>query len=465
VERGTFALGPDVPGTRAARGVDGRSYSPFGLGQSIFNVPFYIAGRGLQRVLGLRLGKPDTVPRAAVAMSSAVAAAGTVAVTFVLAWRITGDLAGAVMAAALLGFGTVLWPYSKFGFGAPLAAGLLMTAVERAWVAVREGRPVMLLASGAALGGALLTRHELALAAVPIGLWLAWELRGRERPLRQLSRFAAGTLPAGLVAVGYNLARFGQWFDTGYLRDESVGWLGGVPTGGITGLLFSPGASVFIYSPITIVGLVALARLGRRDRSTAALLAALFAMFLLFYGTIEAWSAGRSYGSRYLLPFVPFLCLPLAALPRRGWARWQKAVFSACCVASVVVQVPGVLVDYSKVRVDYARRVGPGGLPDWEYSWEGAGLVLNTRAALNAVPKNVRLLAGLEARPSLRAAAGEADRDFAQQFAFSLDFWWLYLYFLGVWSAPVALVAGLLPLATAAWLAWCVRCRVQRFGI
>ena len=48
VENGSFAVPPSTPGTRP--GVDGRLYSQFGVGQSLLAVPFYVAGRELEKI-------------------------------------------------------------------------------------------------------------------------------------------------------------------------------------------------------------------------------------------------------------------------------------------------------------------------------------------------------------------------------------------------------------------------------
>ena len=42
--------------------------------------------------------------------------------------------------------------------------------------------------------------------------------------------------------------------------------------------------------------------------------------------------------------------------------------------------------------------------------------------------------------------AGRDDPEFSQRLDFSLDFWWLYLYYLGAISAPVAVALGAAPL-------------------
>jgi hypothetical protein len=97
-----------------------------------------------------------------------------------------------------------------------------------------------------------------------------------------------------------------------------------------------------------------------------------------------------------------------------------------------------VLVDFSKAgyrpehaRLTYERRL---------WTWEGSGFILNTQAAVAQIPLNLRYLAGSQPRPVIRTAEYRAT-DFAEQFAFSLDFWWLYLFYARAISAPVALGA------------------------
>src|SRR5579862_6452790 len=90
VTRGTSAF--DAAGLNQHRGINGRYYSPFGIGQSLFSIPFYVAGRAVQKVSGLRVGRPETLDKAAVALGSAFAAAGVVWVVYLFAWRLSGSL-------------------------------------------------------------------------------------------------------------------------------------------------------------------------------------------------------------------------------------------------------------------------------------------------------------------------------------------------------------------------------------
>ena len=105
----------------------------------------------------------------------------------------------------------------------------------------------------------------------------------------------------------------------------------------------------------------------------------------------------------------------------------------AWCAFSVLVQVPGVLVDFAKVRVAYARQFQSGPYEDRMHRpWQGCPLVLNTKAATTAVPAALRQLAGLQPKPSIQGTAGESPSSFSQQFAFGLDFWWVSLFYLDV---------------------------------
>jgi hypothetical protein len=61
VQHGSLSASGNVLGWEHNRGIDGRFYSQFGIGQSIYNVPFYIAGARLEAVAGRRIGRPDTV--------------------------------------------------------------------------------------------------------------------------------------------------------------------------------------------------------------------------------------------------------------------------------------------------------------------------------------------------------------------------------------------------------------------
>ena len=152
------------------------------------------------------------------------------------------------------------------------------------------------------------------------------------------------------------------------------------------------------------------------------------------------------------MPVLPFLTIPMVWWLRPG-SRHTRAALAAI-VVSVLVQVPGVLVDFSKVSVAYART--GGNVPERRlYSWSESGLVLNGRAALAAVPANLGFLVRGQ-RPIVSTFADDTDDKRPDQpqppvhdtesrlnreLGFSLDFWWLYLFYLG--AIPAALSAAI----------------------
>jgi len=443
VEHGTVAMSYNVFQMDAHRGVDGRYYAPYGIGHAIYSVPFYAVARAAERVTGLALGKPEVLPKAGFVVGSAFAAALTVWVAFLFAWRLSSDTRQAALTALTVGFGTLLWPYAKFGFSAPLATLCILFGTYGIWTGIRDNRPAMLALGGAGLGGALLVKHELALVCLPVAIWILIESDYDWRFV--ISRGLVSGVPvvaAGLLTLYYNYVRFGNALDTGYLRDDTLAL--GSFWAGFAGLLFSPGRSVFIYSPALIAGVATLATFRRRDRSTMWLLVGEFVIVFVFYSSLVNWDAERSYGPRYLLPVIPLLILPLAGCGSKS------RLMTAVILASVVVQLPAVLVDFSKVGA--ARVIGPRTETQRQWTWEAAGLSINTRASLAAVPENVRRLADGRRLPVRPGESGT--RDFSDQFASSLDFWWVYLFYLGVVAGPVALAIGAGCAAAVAFLGW-----------
>ncbi len=454
VERGAIDAPPALL-LPANRGVDGRYYPQFGIGQSLYGVPFYLAGRLVERVADGHLPKRDVLRKAAVASGSAFAAAGCVWLAFLFATWLSNSVTAGVFAALSLAFGTLMWPYSKFGFNAPLATLCLLGATALLWAGTRRGRRSALLGSGFLLAALILVRHEGMLAAVPAAMWLAMEAKGPGRIGVLLRRSVLVGAPY-LAGVGFwlsfNVYRFGSPFYSGYTPRF------GNPLVGLQGLLLSPGGSLFLYCPLALAAIGALVWLARRDRASACLLGGNVVVFLLFYSTLVDWQGGRSYGPRYLVPTLPFLCIAVAAWYASG-SRRLKAALLALTVVSVIVQWPGVLVDFSKVGEQDAQHTGESHAVR-AASWHSAAIVLNTSAAVSALPLNAQILAGTRPRTAIQATRDE-DPSFARSLAFSLDFWWVYAYHLRLVRAPIALLCGLIPLVFAAFFAVRLRAAIR----
>jgi hypothetical protein len=443
VDRGALDI-PDVLADTGWRGSDGRSYAPFGIGQSLYDIPFLLAGRLLVDRVGLRLGDPDAVPKALVAGASTIAAAAAAAFGFLLAWRLSSHMRASVAAALVLAFGTMLWPYARFGFNAALTAGALAAGVYGTAAGVADRSRPLLAAGGAALGVALLTRHEMTLAAAVCLIWLAWswrapvaEDRGSTRPERPAGRtgpmIAAAAPVCGALAISLalNAIRYGTPLRSGFAPTFSFA--------GFAAYLVSPSGALLLYAPAAIaaVGLVPAAR----RSPLARLLLGVSVVMFLFYSSLEDWLGTRSYGPRYLVPLLPLLLAPLAVWISSAGSRRQQAFLGALCAASVLVQLPPVVVDFSRAGIEAAQPPQKIRRNDWRWSPQR----ITAAAAIRAAgATGASFASGRRETPPPRSAAGGELR-----MPFGLDFWWVHLFHLGVLPRAWALASAVTMLAGA----------------
>ena len=218
VERHSIALTHSVLGNEAYRGVDGRYYSGFGVAQSIWNIPFYLAGRAV----AAHVRRADTaaaIPKATVTLGAipAVALLGWCAFSLIVA--LGGPVRPAAVTALLLIVATPFWPYSRFGFNQPLAALLLWTSVLLA-IRARRGDAAAAVLAGVDAGAAILTRHEMFVAAALLMGYVALEAPR----VRRAAAFAAAFAPFVVAWCAYNWIRFGYPLQSGYFRDQAVGF-------------------------------------------------------------------------------------------------------------------------------------------------------------------------------------------------------------------------------------------------
>jgi hypothetical protein len=443
VESGTPALSGQ-PG-------DPVEYAPFGLMQSLYDVPFYLLGKAAVHFGHLNLGKPDSVPKAAVAMGQTLVSAALVWLIFRLSLLLGAAPVPSLMAAVTLAAGSLIWPYSKFGFNQPLAAVALMSALVGMITGVRHNRPSLIVLAGLAAGAGLLTRHELALTFIPMAAWLLLaEAPTRHVRLGRLLLFLPGACLGIAGWLLYNFIRFADPLNSGQVGDPRHGFMSPVIPG-LLGLLWSPATAVWIYSPVAAVGFAGLIGGVRKDRALVGTLLVLTVGLTVFYASLGNWLGGRSYGSRYLYVTLPLLgagwALFLSACrpaPRRAW-------FLAVTFVGMVIQMPGVLVDYAKVSQELARRHGAVSTSSRQWEWSASPISMNTQQLVTALPDNLSFVFGRRTPPRVSTTGGAGDRSFSQQFGFSLDFWWLYLFYLGA-VGRAGLFAIVIVLAGSLWV-------------
>jgi len=267
-----------------------------------------------------------------------------------------------LIVALTFGLATLAWPYAKSLFSDPFAGLLLMAAAlmllkfrhallntktrnERnnpentispapplprslTWVKTTiTGKPFLYpFLAGLLLGWNVATRFAEAIFLPVYGLLLLYYLGSRvvepesrlyrlrlRRPITNpwppILAFGSPIALIGLGLISFNIFRYGDPFNTGYLPNETFS---GVLWDGILGQLISPGRGLLLYCPILLLSLAGVAPFFRRFRAEATLAAGIILIHLLLYGKWFMWHGGYAWGPRFMIPTLPFWAMLLA---------------------------------------------------------------------------------------------------------------------------------------------------------
>jgi hypothetical protein len=257
----------------------------------------------------------------------------------------------AVLAALLLAFGTIVWPYSKSFFREPLTLLMILLAAffaERWRASHYRSLPLMLVLI-LALVGMLLAKATAALAFPALLIIALPTVRGGSR--RVFVGLAAAILLAGGVFV--LLGVFGDQLGIGrrynplarFIQDTTY-WPIALHT-----YLLSIGGSVWGTSPVTLLAIPGLWMLVRQRRpryvAAVALVVLAFAVGYAF-SSGAFWFGGLSWPPRFLVPVVPFLII--GALPAINRLMYRP-VTRGLLIAAVVLMVYSLWVQISAVSL------------------------------------------------------------------------------------------------------------------
>jgi hypothetical protein len=129
---------------------------------------------------------------------------------------------------------------------------------------------------------------------------------------------------------------------------------------GLVGLLVSPGAGLFAYSPLLVLLPLWWPGFWREHRAEALTVLALAASFLVLCGRFLFWTGLWSApGPRYLFALTPLLLLPLGPWLDAPHPRWQRGVVVALAVLGCAIQL--VLISahwrHTVERMGYEREL------------------------------------------------------------------------------------------------------------
>jgi hypothetical protein len=344
---------------------NGKFYSVFAPGQTVVFLPVTALSAILGKVTGGRFSPNDIANLLSSVIVMPAIAAATVAAFFRMVRLLKLPTRAAVLASLVVAFGSPLWVYASTGSEEPALACFALWSIvwlleARCLLSLRVpdghpseatarafvdhlGRTSVCLAFGFA--------YRVTFVSLFIGvaiLMLTVAIQGaryiRSHPSRTLLWLILSLVVLGMVPA-YNYARFGNPLNDGYAEYwEVYGGLFANPfLTGLLGTLFSPGFSVFLYTPILIASLFALFDPATRKQLGVigyGILAAT-AIHLIIYSKHTLWSgSGWLWGTRYHVSIIPLLLLPAALFATHASRPFRRALI-AIAILSVGVQIAG----------------------------------------------------------------------------------------------------------------------------
>jgi hypothetical protein len=374
VEEGRLTIDSyhDQPGTDTEDKAiyNGHYYTSKAIGSSLIAALFYFPLYRLEILLNITLSLQQ-VKYLLTFFSIGLPSAFAGGLMYVLCKQVMGDRIQAYVATLAVNLGTMIFPYSVTFFGHQLVGALLFSAfflIFQLKTNPSYRRNGLLFLIGFLLGLALITEYPV--AAIVLILTIYYFLAVFRKGLVNISRAVivpalGASIPLALI-IAYNIAVFDHPISTGYTH-SAYPWFQQHQSQGLVGIgwpnpkviyymTLHPAIGLFWQSPVLIMSLLGIWFMWRLPNFKFEALIALTAFFslLIIYSGFYAWWGAWTFGPRYLIPMLTFLCLPLVFIPK----RWFLSVVILGLISILQMFIPvatQVLVpdDFIKV-IDHA---------------------------------------------------------------------------------------------------------------
>jgi hypothetical protein len=288
---------------------------------------------------------------------NAMITALTAACVYLYVRQLEFEIAVATLSGLMFGLGTIVWPYTKTFFRETLhMATLFATAYcllrwRDAFTEKSSSTLVWVMLTIIAALLAFFTK-ESALYALPVlALIFVPSLSFLQRNRAEWIRIGLALLGlAGLVLAGlwlFNTFFYSNRFEVWRRLEQMAGNLS-LAQAGILGFVFSPGKSIFLFSPPILLALAAPFS-DKQRRWDASWPLILSGVSILVYALVRGslWWGGTNWGPRYLMPMTPFLIVAAApavkyCLAPKSWL--PKIGLAVLFGLGVVIQIGAVTI-------------------------------------------------------------------------------------------------------------------------
>jgi hypothetical protein len=430
-----------IPDSVGMKGVDGRSYSWFGIGTALLTIPFHLAGN----LTGV---STETL----VSFLNPVAGACTIVLVFLFSVSLGYSRNASLLVAIFYGLGTMAWYYAKAPGDHALETLFVLSSIYCMYRYGVDRKMRHLYFAASAVGFAILIRPT-SVWALPSLLLLMFSSGLRTDYRQKLNAIVKDTAIFVVVLspfiglyLWYNHYRFGSIFESGYsIIAERTGlnfFSGTSLLTGLKGLLVSPGKGFFFYAPVTVLFFFSIKRFTERHRYPAISFIVIILLYPLFYAKNIYWHGDWTWGPRYIFLTTPFYVIPAATIfDSASWQanRFNKMLICLLFAVSLTIQLASVSVFYDKYfyhlmidkQVRFQKKIGEGVQlileppPEVYFEWNNSPILAQFRF-MRELAGGMKSYKYVEL--SKTATAIEKVRTFP--FMNLYDFWWVYEYFL-----------------------------------
>jgi hypothetical protein len=324
----------------------GHYYSDKAPGLALLALPVAAAARPVLRTMDVDPSSPrgvEAISYAVTVFAVALPTALSCVCLFLIALQLGGTVGSAAFASLGMGLATPIWAYATLFWGHALAGACLIFAFAAAVILRDSGGGTSDLfwglLVGLSAGWATVSEYPAAPASAIVAV-LAWAQvwsGGRARRWRVALGIGVGAIACVLVLMFYQYRAFGSAIHPSYsyYQEGAFPWM----KHGYMGLtypridvmfklLFGCRRGLFFAAPFLVTAPFGLRILWKNEnksyRYPGMAAAAIAAYYFLFNASFSVWTAGWSYGPRYMAAGVPLLCVGLAPSWTQARSLWKK---------------------------------------------------------------------------------------------------------------------------------------------
>lgn len=306
---------------------NGRFYAGHEIGNTLFMLPTAFINVMLENVTS-KFVASETIEKAQqfiLSFQAGIYSSLTATIFFtILRVGFQRTIISSFLATNFLVFTTFFWTYSRNLFDGVLCTTLL-TISFLCLICYRQTQASkFIIYCFLALGFALITRVSMVLPifAACVYLFISHQASITQK-LRNLILAGVTLIPFAIWQSWYNFLRTGIFYKSPVQTSVYAGnnALDGNIFVGLSGLLFSPGKSIFIYAPLILISIFLFRRFARQYPKEAIYTSILAIFWLLLHARLRSWYGAAGWGPRHLITILPIIFLPFAVNLEYIWSK------------------------------------------------------------------------------------------------------------------------------------------------